>query len=185
MNEQVLRSLGRLVVDEQLRDAVHIAVVPVVAGEDLWAGTHVGLVDGKLSRKSTHIGVVDPFLTVTVKAGEKCWLFLYPGSITSLSHLWSHPAFDPQDPVGRISKDDHIAKSKAWIAEHADLLGLSADVLMENASAWLDCEEYSVQHGSVRWRDNFNPTEFWHHYEVVTGKVVADDKKHSFYCCTC
>ena len=184
MSEQVLRSLGRLVTDDQPRDAVHIAVVPVVAGEDTWAGQHVGLEEGKLSRKAKNIGVVDPFLTVPVKAGEKCWLFLYPGSITSLSHLWSHPAFDQQD-AGRISKDVHIAKSKAWIAEHAELLGLSADVLMENGSSWLEYDDYIVQHGSERWRDNFNPTEFWHHYEVITGKVVPEDKKQSFYCCTC
>ena len=32
---------------------------------------------------------------------------------------------------------------------------------------------------------NFDPTEFWHHYEVVTGTVVEADKKRSFYCCTC
>jgi hypothetical protein len=53
------------------------------------------------------------------------------------------------------------------------------------ASYWLRYEDHKVQQGSERWRDNFNPLEFWHHYEIVTGKPVAEDFKQSFYCCTC
>lgn len=27
--------------------------------------------------------------------------------------------------------------------------------------------------------------EFWHHYEIVTGKKVEEDKKRNFFSCAC
>ena len=80
--------------DDQ-RDAVHIAIVPVVAGEKLFPGQDVGIVGDSLVGRSAHpIGIVDPFLKRSVQPNERCWLLLYPGSITSLRHDWTHPAFD-------------------------------------------------------------------------------------------
>jgi hypothetical protein len=179
-------TLGK-VHNETQRDAIHIAVAPAVATTYLDPGEDVGFVEGteRAGRNSSSaaIGIVDPFLPRTIGPGERFWIFLYPNTITSLRHQWTHPAFEQS--AGRISQDDHIAKSRAWIEQHAKLLGLSDDVLMENAVEWLRDHDYFVQQGSERWRDNFNPTEFWHHYEVVTGKPVPDDDKRSFYCCTC
>lgn len=78
------------------RDAIHIAVAPVTAAHRLMPGLHVSLVDMDVisSRvKTPTIGIVDPFLTSPVEKGERCWLFLYPGTITGLRHAWTHPAF--------------------------------------------------------------------------------------------
>lgn len=180
-----ITTIGAILVTEQQRDAIHIAILPIVAGERLSPGEHVGLLeDGSFGQSDKPLGIIDPFLTVKPKKGDSCWLFLYPNTITSLRHEWMHPALNSPQP-GRISHDDHVTKSRTWISEHAAVLGLTADVLMENAKTWLDYDDHIVQQGSERWRDNFNPTEFWHHYEVVTGAVVDDNKKQSFYCCSC
>jgi hypothetical protein len=181
-----ITTLGTILRDKAERDAIHLAIAPVTAAEKLFPGQHVGFVEGSahiVSANQPHIGIVDPFLTGPVFPDHRCWLMLYPNTITGLRHEWTHPAFEQQ--AGRISKDDHMEKSKAWIADHADSLGLSADVLMENAREWVEYEDYFVQQGSERWRDNFNPTEFWHHYEIVTGTVIPQDKKQSMYCCSC
>ncbi len=175
--------LGQLIEGEQQRDATHIAVAPVVAFRSLSPGEPVGLNEkGEADNlvKET-IGIIDPFLKARVPRGEKCWLFLYPGTVTGLRHEWTHPAFEPS----RISHAEHETKSHAWIAQHAAALGLTPDVLMDNAASWLDDSYHIVQQGSERWRDTFSPTEFWHHYEIVTGKVVPQDMKQSFYCCSC
>lgn len=179
--------LGRVIErdDKAERDAIHIAVAPLEAAEGLYPGSKVGLVDGRASTRAEHkIGVVDPFMESGTRAGDRVWVMLFPGTITSLRHEWLHPAFMPA-PVKKISKAEHVLKSEAWIAAHAAALGLSADALMENAQEWLKYGDYFVQRDKTRWRDEFNPREFWHHYEIVTGVVVPEDKKGSMYCCSC
>ena len=185
-----ITTLGTILRDKAERDAIHIAIAPVTAAEKLYPGQHVGFVEGSthiVSASRPTIGIIDPFLTSAVFQDHRCWLMLYPNTITGLRHEWKHPAFEP--PVGRISKDDHMEKSKAWIAQHADEMGLSVGALMSNAKDWLaDGVDYGnafVQRDSEQWRDTFNPTEFWHHYEVVTGTVVPQNMKGSMYCCTC
>lgn len=102
MNE--LPQLGKLVPEgENRRDAVHIAIAPMVAGLDLKPGDHVVIFDSNYlglwaaragSRPDLKpVGIVDPFLTEPVKAGQRFWLFLYPNTVTSLRHVWTHPAF--------------------------------------------------------------------------------------------
>ncbi len=90
--------LGQLIDDTQHRDAIHIAVAPVEAAEQLRPGQHIGVrVDGRASTRGTApIGIVDPFLKADVLEGQRFWLFLYPYTITSLRHDWTHPAFEGQ-----------------------------------------------------------------------------------------
>lgn len=94
--------IGKLVEnDGQGRDAIHVAVVPVIAAVRLRPGCRVGLdEDGRAEISETRhcIGIVDPFLEEWVEEGQKFWLFLYPGTITSLRHVWTHPAFKPKVP---------------------------------------------------------------------------------------
>lgn len=87
--------LGTTPTSDDQRDAVHIAIVPVIAGEKLFPGQDVGIIDGGLVGRCTKpIGIVDPFLKQSVQRNERCWLLLYPGSITSIRHDWTHHAFD-------------------------------------------------------------------------------------------
>ncbi len=94
--------LGQLVEGDAHRDAVHVAVAPCVAGEWLEPGDRVflGVANGRaylLTTAYPHtgvgVGIVDPFLSAGIKEGERFWLCLYPGTVTSLRHVWTHPAF--------------------------------------------------------------------------------------------
>lgn len=80
--------LGELIEDGRgaKRDAVHIAVIPQVntTAQALFPSMRV---PG---------GIVDPFLTVPVNPGERYWLWMTPGSVTSLRHAWDHDLF-PKD----------------------------------------------------------------------------------------
>jgi len=92
------------------RDAVHVAVCPVTAGADMESGTRVFLGDDgtaydyAMPMNKMWLGIADPFLRRTIKKGERFWLCLYPNSVTSLRHVWTHPAFQPK-PVTRSSDE--------------------------------------------------------------------------------
>lgn len=89
--------VGRLVEGAAGRDAIHVAVAPTTntAGVHLTAGTHVDAAGGFAAER---VGVVDPFLLEAVPPGGRFWLFLYPNTITSLRHVWTHPAFAAAPP---------------------------------------------------------------------------------------
>lgn len=110
MQEQV--KVGEVITGSARRDAIHVAVAPVVAGERLCAGMHV-LLDGHGvafmddsmgngaelvgERTDRTVGVVDPFLTESVKKGDRFYVFLYPNTVTGMRHHWMHPAFKEVD----------------------------------------------------------------------------------------
>jgi|SRR6185312_9536985 len=99
MTEQYRPNLGEIPDETARRDAVHIAVAPVVAGVDIAPGQHVGLfTDGTASPSKPWIGIADPFFKDHISRGQRFWLYLYPNTITNLRHVWEHPAFTTKVP---------------------------------------------------------------------------------------
>ncbi len=98
-----LDTLGTIIDETAQRDAIHLAVEPCVAGVTLHAGMHVGRGDeGTYTYVAANmLGIVDPFLKKAVMPGERFWLVVYPRQITSLRHVWEHPAF-PAEPQQTI-----------------------------------------------------------------------------------
>lgn len=98
VSTDALETLGLIHFRPEKRDAIHLTVEPIEAGEPLDPAQHIGIAeDGKAygSDNTTikNIGIVDPFLNRPVKAGERFWLVVLPRRITSLRHVWSHPDF--------------------------------------------------------------------------------------------
>lgn len=116
--------LGKLISGDANRDAVHVAVAPVIAAQDLNPGTHIGFVQDDNMYVGTcdkSIGIVDPFLAHGIKKGSKFWMFLYPQTTTSLSHYWEHPAFKDEnvDCIANIKQEAYDkGYAEAW--EKAD-----------------------------------------------------------------
>ena len=100
VHTDALDILGRVITeDDQIgRDAIHLAVEPVVAGQTLHAGMEVGRrADGTFgySNITKTLGIVDPFIRDVIQIGEKFLLVIYPRQITTLRHVWEHPEFGP------------------------------------------------------------------------------------------
>lgn len=169
-------NFGHIIKTDELpeRDAVHVAVTPIIAGEKLHPGDHVGIMaDGHAGEVDPTVGVVDPFLRKAVNRGEKFWLFVYPKTITNLRHLWSHPAFDGGKP--------DISPHEAWLRSFANSIPLDYGLLMDGARRWIesDHEEY-LNFGSLLQSTSI-PEEFWTHYEAVTGIKGSGH----FFSCSC
>jgi hypothetical protein len=98
--------IGKLVDGDVERDAIHIAVAPVEAGDYLERGQHIRLRNGKAVEcdDDRSIGIVDPFLAKMVEPGEKFFLFLKPNTVTDVKHQWSHPALD--NPAAEEDDED-------------------------------------------------------------------------------
>ena len=170
--------LGQLLDESAQRDAVHVAIAPVIAGECVYPGQHVALKDGKAFIAGDKVGIVDPFLTHLVIPDQRFYLFLYPNTVTSLRHEWTHPAFGP------VIHDPKEA-SLTWLKGVAESCGLSYSSMMEKAQDFLDTGDVFTQYGEERARDTIysvGSSEFWKHFEIVTGRLVENKDEVPFSC---
>lgn len=167
--------LGNLPEANQGRDAVHVAIAPMIAAERLSPGQHVGLIGDRAGSTAKTIGIVDPFLRGAVFEGERFWLVLYPQTITSLRHVWEHPAFS--------GGEGSVSASEKWLREMAEQVGVSYSRLLNAAKEHIEFDEYLVGGGEME--GVITPDEFWDHYEAVTGTRVPHEKRGNFFSCSC
>ena len=173
-----LKTLGKLIIgkSEQERDAVHVAIASVTAAETLSPGQHIGFIGTNTETVGPtlhNIGIVDPYLKVKVPRGGRFWMWLYPGTITSLQHIWDHPSF--VNPV--------TGASEVWLREFADSADMSYESLLDAAEAYIKYDDYVCEGG--RYEGFYTPEVFWDHYEVVTSKKVEPRKRGNFFSCSC
>lgn len=171
--------LGFLISETSERDAIHVAIAPVVAAENLDPGDHVGLnPEGKATTNSDKkLGIVDPFLTKYLQPGDRFYLVLYPNTVTGMRHHWFHPAFKladvPQDISESVAFIQHVAKSAG--IEYVELM-MAADDFVKHGT-------YLCEGG--RWEGFGVGDEFWDHYEKVVGKKVDEDDRGAIFTCSC
>lgn len=164
--------IGKIIEGNAARDAVHIAIAPVVAGEYLRPGTPVGFQpNGTVaSYINKHIGIVDPFLGLPVDKGQKFYLFLFPKTVKNLRHEWDHPDFR-QSP--------ETEASVGWLQRFASEHQMTYGDLMAAVGEFVDkgCDYPTIEDDFKDWEV---PEEFWVHYKAVTGKDGSGD---FFGCC--
>ncbi len=169
--------LGRAPTELDLRDAIHIAIAPMRAAGPLVPGQHVGIIaDGIVGESATPVGIVDPFLRAPVANDALVWVLLYPGTVRTLRHEWTHDAFVP-------GVNQAKAAAQIWMDKYADKMGVGWRDLIMHAQNYLRRDDYWTEGG--RFEGEWVPDEFWPHYEALTGETVADGKRGSFLSCSC
>ena len=183
-----IKTIGKILKPaEDRRDAIHIAIVPVIAGEDLWPGNPVCLVHGttdtvKRMEQGEHLGVVDPFLhkaQLPIRKGQRFWMFLNPNTVTGMRHEWTHPAFD----------QPHVAanESELWLRKFADRWNFDYDEMIDAAQGR---GEYITAmgidlHGAGDLGTG-EEDEFWRCIEALTGKQFSADLRNALtWTCSC
>lgn len=197
-------TLGKIIVRVQQRDAIHIAVAPVVAPVRLKPGQHVDQIGDP---EGNWVGIVDPFLREDVYPGEWFWLLLYPNTVTTLRHEWTHPAFDAVTEANRSESEqwlrafvarwnpqeyiDNIRDYYASKGENDAYPDWSHDQFYNLLLSEVQSPEgYFTAHGiGLHGRGDLGRDEerlFWHHVEIVTGKKFSASHRENFgWSCTC
>ena len=183
--------LGTLITaDDVQRDAIHIAVAPVIATEPMSPGEHIMLLEKDnyervclASNAKLGIGIVDPFLRQTVALGQRFYMFLYPNTITGLNHVWTHPAFKEVEFNQILNRMDGVDESREWMRKFAGEYHTDYKEILDAAKDWLDYGDYKIEGG--RFEGAHAGKEFWRHYARITRTEVPEDKQESFFSCSC
>lgn len=102
VSTDALETLGMIHFKPEGRDAIHLAVEPVVAYCNLEVGQKIGIINGEAwptgfkmgnGKVVPYHGIVDPFLPRGPQEGETFWFVMAPRMVASLRHVWEHPDF--------------------------------------------------------------------------------------------
>lgn len=194
MSKDTLTTIGKPLTGDEERDAIHIAVAPVTAGAFLKRGEQVMFAPGSKERviawdfEIAPLGIVDPFWESSyIPEGTRCWLFLRPGSITSLRHVWEHPAFmmtKQPTTAGETLEFNAQAQLKAqsenWLRAYAERYYGDYDEMLGAAAVGGQC----CFGRDLDYEDFDKRGEFWTHVERVLGCVIPDKTREatSFRC---
>jgi hypothetical protein len=194
-----LETLGTIITPAEKRDAIHLAVENVIAGEDLMPGENVSLILGyafaikEYRNDLKAVGIVDPFLKEPVRTNQRFWLVVYPRQIKSLRHVWEHPDFPDSGETNNSEgafQGEKVVKilssaetSEKWLREFATDVSVPYNKLMIGAKDYLLYDQY-MSFGDLL-EGKWVPDEFWTHYENVTGEKVSEGQRGSFFSCSC
>jgi hypothetical protein len=193
-----LEVLGNIITDKDVgRDAIHLACEPVIAGVPLFPGQHIGrLKDGRYGPAAEKlVGIVDPFLTHQVLIDQKFLLVVYPRTITSLRHVWSHPDFvedvDQREEAAKkyYNRDEkEAALERLFVA--ANDFGETLDPVV-SAQNVVDAMDYGyiTVYGTDAYGKIDIPTELWYLYRAAYGRTAAYDPSNTddgvYFSCSC
>lgn len=174
------------------RDAIHMAVIPAVAGCRLMPGQPVVIKDDVAfaSLGISPVGVVNPFRSSIVEVGDRFWLCLKPGTVTGMRHHWEHPAFDSDKGDAHTGlRITSSGGSKKWLEDFAERVERSYEQLILDIEQCVSGGLGVTQHGTSTWQDEWleHREDLWEHYERVTGKTLTDETKQDvwLYSCSC
>lgn len=173
MSDPIIKTIGTIHSRKMERDAIHTAILQVKAAEPLVQGTTVKLDEiGNAihCRREEAIGIVDPFLTGAVEVGDKCWVFIFPGTVTGMRHHFTLPAID------KVMMDE---ASKKWLEKYASDHREQYETLITCVTEFVNngCTDPTMDDN---FRDSEVPDEFWIHFKNVTG---LDGQGDFWTCC--
>ena len=188
--------LGKVITERAGRDAVHIAVAPVIAAEQLLPGVRIDFISGSdtyVMRSHMPIGIVDPYLSTYVEKDQRFWMFLLPDMITSLQHKWTHPAFSDEEVTGETVKPVPTVKPAPTESERvkAEMIinalaldaGFTFEKMMKATEDFLNYGEVVIDGG--KYEGLYANDKFWDAYEVVTGRTVNAKERGGIFSCSC
>lgn len=177
-------TIGKLIEGDEKRDAIHVAISPARAAVKLQPGQDVGLVGDSFGPSDKNLGIVDPFFRGWILPGDIFWMFLYPGTITSLRHEWTHPELDNTTNNSEVWLRAFVASSDCPDYETL-LAAISGKTIKSVNPIYGSPYEIDGEYLHFNGRDAHGeiPVEFWDHVENVTGQKCPE--RPSSFSCRC
>jgi len=133
--------LGKNPDDVGIKDAIHVAIVSVIAGSAIKTGSRVKL-NNDGHAVSTYgregFGVADPFVG-TVARGDRFWVLVDPDKVDTVNHTWElniqFPTTVPE------------VKKNRTIQEVADAIGVKYEDLMQACTSYVNSDRKSPYPG--------------------------------------
>lgn len=180
-----IKTIGKSLKGDELRDAIHIAIMPVILDNWCVPGNSVKFCYGSKERVKTcepedAVGVIDPFVSYRdCEAGSRVWMFLRPNTITGLRHEWTHPEVDaPIAPVANESETWLHLFADKWNFDYEDMISIGIC-----GGHWITAHGVDL-HGPHELGADLD--QFWKHLSILTGKTFTDVHKESVgWSCSC
>lgn len=141
------RTLGIKPEEAGVKDAIHVAIVSVVAGAALQAGQpfelneHRHAVPARGRNKKTLTGVVDPFGDALISRGEVFWGLVNPDHVERVEHHWDTEV-DFSAPAVPVEQNE-------LISDAAKLMGVSYADLMQACATYVKTERPASYPGTL------------------------------------
>lgn len=175
-------TIGQLVGHIGVRDAIHCPIISAVAKMNLNVGTPVVILESGEAEQSdffSYVGIVDPFLKAYVQKGEQFWVWVKPGSISSLTHKWTHNRIPD---VAEVVPEKEAARVR--LEEFANgPLHVSLEEMLAVIAA---C---ATGHGDPLYDHGYEGLSeyegFWDDYMLYTGKPDPNQSRDFYGFFTC
>lgn len=191
-------TLGTVHTKNEGRDAVHLAVYQVTLGQNISMYDKASKLTIKSNGRAyiydeydenqTAYGILDPFINQSLNVGDKVWLILFPGMITSLRHVWEHSYFPESPKETPISSlEDKFAEFPA-ILNAASQLEISCEEIINSAEHYIKTGNYYC--GGNEAEGVHVGQDFWEDYYRYKGMnsdatTINDIYKGNFISCSC
>jgi hypothetical protein len=188
-------TIGKLLVGQHERDAIHIAVLPVICGAQyLCAGEHIKLQLGTIEtairaqEPADSHGIVDPFITDTIYRGQQFWMFVTPNTVTGLKHVWDHPMLKAASNVQRV-----MGSPELWLRQFAERWNFDYDEMIRTASSMSESDGEWDNYITAQGVDLHSRGElgedydlFWMNLESMTGRSYSQPYREKLgWSCSC
>lgn len=161
--------LGKVPVELGLKDAVHVAIVSLRAGQALSPGDSIKMnANGEAiwCNAKESFGVVDPYRTNKIPRGGYFWCQMNMDEIENVKHVWSHKhSFD---------KPTVEFKPNQYLEGYAKNLGVTYEVLMSTLEEYQPNEDRVAYTGTLsedeleEAQDDLD-SDIWYEWSRETG----------------
>jgi len=149
------------------KDAIHVAIVALVAGCPLEPGTRIKLNAENFAvnaySKKESFGVADPY-RVGIAKGSTFWALLDPEEVTSVEHTWTHK-LDFSPPKVELKKNRQLL-------DDANRLGVTYEELITACSSYI-VNEIKVPYPGMlteeKAEESFSMYDLWSEWAEEVG----------------